>query len=594
VPSAVPRPGESLADLFPDVAAEWHPTKNGEIAPIDLIVGSTKKVWWKCEKGPDHEWSAAPRTRVQGHGCPSCAGQKVSVTNSLATRAPETAAEWHPTKNGDLAPADVASGSRKKIWWICDKGPDHEWFATVASRTSQGVGCPYCSHNKLSVTNSLQALFPETAMEWHPTKNGNLTPADVVAGSAKRVWWVCNKGPDHEWSTQVDTRTSQGVGCPYCAGRKASVTNSLQAQFPDVAADWHPTKNGSLSPGEVVAGSTRKVWWKCEKGPDHEWQSVVRTRTTRGTGCGFCSGRKLSVTNSLQALFPEIAAEWHPTKNGDLTPDQIVAGLAKKFWWKCDEADDHEWIAVVYDRTLLRHGCPCCSHQKLSVTNSLATVFPLIAAQWHPTKNGDLAPTDVIAGSGKKYWWKCDVVENHEWSSVVHNRTFTGRGCPHCTLTPRSAQEMRLAHELSALVNFDLDAHKVRFAGRLRDVDIVLDDLRLIVEFDGNWWHRNKIDKDRDKTALMEEAGWQVIRVRERPLDSIHANDVMVEAQAPAKTVADLVLNKIVEVTGTKIPRLDEYLASEGPWRDAEALKAIRAYQAERAAKKAARAKKKN
>jgi len=88
---------------------------------------------------------------------------------------------------------------------------------------------------------------------------------------------------------------------------------------------------------------------------------------------------------------------------------------------------------------------------------------------------------------------------------------------------------------------------------------------------------------------LMEEAGWQVIRVRERPLDSIHVNDVMVDTLAPAKTVADLVLNKIVEVTGTDIPQLDEYLASEGPWRDAEALKAIRAYQAGRAAKKAAR-----
>ena len=56
---------------------------------------------------------------------------------------------------------------------------------------------------------------------------------------------------------------------------------------------------------------------------------------------------------------------------------------------------------------------------------------------------------------------------------------------------------------------------------------------------------------------------------------------------APAKTVADLVLNKISKVTGTKIPRLDEYLASEGPWRETEALAAIRAYQAERAAKKA-------
>ena len=148
---------------------------------------------------------------------------------------------------------------------------------------------------------------------------------------------------------------------------------------------------------------------------------------------------------------------------------------------------------------------------------------------------------------------------------------------------------MRLAYELSALIDFDLEAHKVRFAGRLRDVDIVLDALKVVVEFDGSYWHRKKVDKDREKNALMEEAGWQVIRVRERPLDSIHVNDVMVDTRAPAKTVADLVLNKIVEVTGTDIPQLDEYLASEGPWRDAEALKAIRAYQAERAAKKAAR-----
>jgi very-short-patch-repair endonuclease len=148
---------------------------------------------------------------------------------------------------------------------------------------------------------------------------------------------------------------------------------------------------------------------------------------------------------------------------------------------------------------------------------------------------------------------------------------------------------MRLAHELSALIDFDLEAHKVRFAGRLRDVDIVLDALKVVVEFDGAYWHSKKVDKDREKTALMEEAGWQVIRVRERPLDSIHVNDVMVDTMAPVKTVADLVLNKIVEVAGTDIPQLDEYLASEGPWREAQALKAIRAYQAERAAKKAAR-----
>ncbi|MBT3959964.1 MAG: zinc-ribbon domain-containing protein [Gemmatimonadales bacterium] len=260
VPSAVPRPGESLADLFPDVAAEWHPTRNGELTPANVNPGTEKMIWWICNKGPDHEWSAPVNRRVRGHGCPYCAGQKVSLTNSLATKAPEVAAEWHPTKNGELTPDQVVAGTPRKVWWICDRGPDHEWPATVASRTGQGVGCPFCTHNKLSVTNSLEALFPEIAAQWHPTKNGDLTPADVVAGTAKRVWWACNKGPDHEWSTQVDTRTSQGVGCPCCSGRKASVTNSLEALFPEIAAQrrWPPMAPGPWSP--TLSG------WRCSAG----------------------------------------------------------------------------------------------------------------------------------------------------------------------------------------------------------------------------------------------------------------------------------------------------------------------------------------
>jgi len=280
---------------------------------------------------------------------------------------------------------------------------------------------------------------------------------------------------------------------------------------------------------------------------------------------------------------------WHPLKNGDLNPSDVIAGANKKYWWICDQGPDHEWLATANSLVSAGTRCPCCAHQKLSVTNSLETLYPLIAEEWHPSKNGDLNPSDVIAGTHQKLWWQCSVVGEHEWQTKVVNRVHGGSGCHNCTLTPRSAQEIRLAHELSALIDLDLDAHKIRFAGRLRDVDIVLDDLKVVVEFDGSYWHRKKVDKDREKTVLMEEAGWQVIRVREHPLDSIHVNDVMVDTLAPAKTVADLVLNKIVEVTGTDVPQLDEYLASEGPWRDAEALKAIRAYQAERAAKKAAK-----
>ena len=125
------------------------------------------------------------------------------------------------------------------------------------------------------------------------------------------------------------------------------------------------------------------------------------------------------------------------------------------------------------------------------MTNSLAVLFPDVAGQWHPSLNGDLTPDRVVAGSDKKFWWKCPVADDHEWEASGNTRTGRGSGCPECTLTPRSAQEIRLAHELAALVDFDLEAHKIRFGGRLRDVDIVLEGLKVVVEFDGSYWHRN-------------------------------------------------------------------------------------------------------
>ena len=126
---------------------------------------------------------------------------------------------------------------------------------------------------------------------------------------------------------------------------------------------------------------------------------------------------------------------------------------------------------------------------------------------------------------------------------------------------------IRLAYELSALIDFDLEAHEVQCSGGIHHVDIIIEDMRVIVEYDGYFSHRDTTDRDLAKTVELEEAGWTVIRVREGSLDSIHVNDVMVDSMAREKPVADLVFGKIVDVTGADIPRLDEYLASEGPWR---------------------------
>jgi hypothetical protein len=285
VTSSTPKPGQSLAEKRPDLAAQWHPTRNGDLTPDQVVAGTGKKLWWKCDAGPDHEWQGPPKDRLS-RGCPFCRGRRVSVTNSLATLRPDLAAQWHPTLNGDLTPDQVVAGSTAKVWWRCDVGDEHEWQASLTNRT-RGRNCPFCRGFRASVTNSLATLRPDLAAQWHPTLNGDLTPDQVVAGTNKKHWWKCPEGPDHEWQANGNSRVNGGNGCPFCAGLYASTTNSV-ASVPQLAAQWHPTKNGDLRPEDVVVGTARKLWWKCDGGPDHEWQATGHDRAA-GRGCPACS-----------------------------------------------------------------------------------------------------------------------------------------------------------------------------------------------------------------------------------------------------------------------------------------------------------------
>ena len=155
------------------------------------------------------------------------------------------------------------------------------------------------------------------------------------------------------------------------------------ADYPELIAEWHPTKNGDLLFSNIAHKSSKRRWWRCKSG--HEWLAIVANRT-RGNQCPFCAGKRACEDNCLATLNPDIAAEWHPTKNGLLTPRKTSNRSNKKVWWLC--AEGHEYIAYVYNRTgPYRTGCPYCAGQSVCSDNSLANLQPKIAAQWHPTKN---------------------------------------------------------------------------------------------------------------------------------------------------------------------------------------------------------------
>jgi hypothetical protein len=410
-----------LASQAPDLAMEWDVDRNLGILANQVIVHSNRKGWWKCQKG--HAWEAVISSRARGKGCPVCSNVSVIPSeNDLGTLNPEVASEWHPTKNGDAYPRNFSLGSGKKVWWLCGRG--HEWESKISQRTGRGSGCPFCSGLYCwPGYNDLKTVDLELAQEFHPTRNLPLTPSTVVARTSKKLWWICPKG--HEYKSTGGQRIN-GQGCPACGHREVNAGfNDLPTTKPFLMDSWHPTKNLPVTPEQVFGYGRTEYWWKCEQG--HEFLASPDSRSK--AGCPVCSNKRLAPgVNDLATRFPQIAKSWHPTKNLPVTPEQVVFGNARKFWWTCDSG--HEWQTTIGKR-IAGQGCGVCSNRTVVPgVNDLATTNPEIATTWDSTKNLKIKPSEVSVGTHTAYWWKCD--EGHSWKTSPKHR-LNGTNCPTCS-----------------------------------------------------------------------------------------------------------------------------------------------------------------
>lgn len=264
--------------------------------------------------------------------------------------------EWCYEENLPRTPENTSYGSSEAVLWQCELG--HQWKAKVYFRTSRDTSCPFCSNKQvLPGWNDLATKYPDVAKEWNREKNGVLTPDKVLPGNHKKVWWICEKR--HEWNASIKSRT-EGCGCPVCANRVIiKGFNDLATTFPEISAQWDYEKNGKFKPSEISPYTNNAFWWKCPLG--HSYKSYLPSRVKKNSGCPYCSGKRvLPGFNDLATTHPDVAKQWHPTLNGDLTPQMVSRGSSRYAWWVCPEG--HVWKAVISSRTAKRPcGCPICS-----------------------------------------------------------------------------------------------------------------------------------------------------------------------------------------------------------------------------------------
>lgn len=360
---------KNLEKIDPDLAKEWHPTKNGKLKPTDVLPYSEQKVWWQCRRG--HEWKASISNRYQGRNCQQCSYE-------LKTSFPEQCIVFYLSQYYVIE-------SRKKInnWEIDVYLPEYN------------IGIEYdgiAYHKRLRLED--REKRKEIALKKEKIELIRIKEDYEKQGEDNNIIYfivdykysnleaalnkLCNKInkiTQKEIILDINiNRDRQKIYKNYIAYEKK---NNFATKFPELLEFWNYEKNENLIPEYFSYQSNKSVWWKCKK-CDGEWKESV-INVAKGNRCPFCSGHRiLRGYNDLETLNPILSNEWNYERNGDLLPSMVTCGSNRKVWWKCKNG--HEWFETV-NRRNKNIICPYCSGRHILV--------PLKQEQW--LKNYNLA-----------------------------------------------------------------------------------------------------------------------------------------------------------------------------------------------------------
>lgn len=348
--------------------------------------------------------------------------------------------------------------------------------------------------------------------------------------------------------------------------------NDLQSQRPDLAAEWHPNKNGNLLPQEVSVFSSKRVWWQTKSyrfGKEFilEWEALVSNRAN-GAGCPYTSippRKLLKGFNDLQSTNPELAKKWHPEKNGKKTPDMVFENTERRFWWqhkvyRWGKEFIHEWKASPKDvkRGGGSCGCPICHGTRvLSGYNDLLTCFPELCREWDYAKNADLGltPEMVTPGSNNRVSWVCSVC-GHSWDAIILNRTSKQSHCPKC------AQRSQTSFAEQALYfyfkqSFKYCTNRAKSVITKGELDIYLPEHRFAVEYCGLFSHASNERRiaDAKKQEECAKKGIRLILIYEHDYNEKYCADKQIIYCVPKKDYSHL--NYVMNCLNEEFKRLN-------------------------------------
>ena len=271
-----------LKTRAPELACQWDYKKNGDLKPEDVMLNSSKPVYWKCSKG--HSWKVSPNSRVSQHtGCKKCSSE-------LRTSFAEQSILFYVRKYVEAENRFIFKGREIDIYIPSLKiGIEYDG---IYYHSGDAAAIREEKKNILCAKNGIDLLrIKEVRKESHINSMTDKVFYRYVESEKylkEAIEWIlrfiCTKG-GYRNDVLVDLdRDRNKIRELYIKNDKE---NSLQKKYPNIASDWDYEKNNGLKPVDVVCGSNKKVYWKCHN-CGYEWMTSVNKRTQRQTKCKKC------------------------------------------------------------------------------------------------------------------------------------------------------------------------------------------------------------------------------------------------------------------------------------------------------------------
>jgi very-short-patch-repair endonuclease len=367
----------------------------------------------------------------------------------------------------------VALSCNKKFIFNCDICI-HEYEQSPNSKSS-GNGCPYCSNKKLC--GKCEFCLEKSCFRYKDiwSDNNNQECEYVALQSHKKFIFNCDIC-SHEYYQRLDSKTNQGLGCPYCSNRKRCgdcelcLKNSC-FRYKDT---WSDKNNQDCE--KIALSCNKKFIFNCDI-CNHEYEQSPASKSSMGRGCPYCSNQKRcgECERCLENSCDRYKDIWSDKNNQEC--EYVALSSSKKFIFNCLKCI-HEYEQSPANKSK-GVGCPYCDNKsrcgdcELCLKNSCFRYKDI----WSD-KNKDNCEK-IAVSNGAKYFFNC-LDCSHEYEQSPNNKTSKGQGCPYCV------------NKTELKVNDFLKEQNVKFKRqfKIKNIrkyyDFYLPDFNLILEIDGN------------------------------------------------------------------------------------------------------------